>query len=57
VEDLSFGQSRCIALAPGVRTLVSTPGIRPPDALELLKQSLAKHAIDPAAPWKSKEHG
>lgn len=57
LEDLSFGQSRCIALAPGVRTLVSTPGIRPPGALELLKQSLAKHAIDPAAPWKCKEHG
>jgi len=47
----SFGQSRCAALAPGVRTLLAKPRIAEA-ALGVLKQSLRDHGIDPARPWE-----
>ena len=47
----SFGQSRCAALAEGVRTLLTHRCIESSEAIELLKQSLRNRAIDPAKPW------
>jgi hypothetical protein len=47
----SFGQSRCLALAPGVRALLATAHAGSGDAIALLKQGLRAAGIDPARPW------
>ena len=51
VHTQSFGQSRCVALAAGVRNLVARARIRTSEAVALLKQSLRARAIDPTRPW------
>ena len=51
---LSFGQTRCRALADGVLKLVRHPTTRTgANALSLLVQALADHGIDPICPWRS----
>ena len=50
-QTQSFGQSRCVALADGVRKLIARTDIETSEAIALLKQCLHAHAIDPAKPW------
>jgi hypothetical protein len=47
----SFGQSRCMALADGVRALLARRDAGMSEGIVLLKQSLQGHAIDPGRPW------
>jgi hypothetical protein len=47
----SFGQSRCVVLAEGVRTMLARTDIETSEAIALLKQCLLARAIDPAKPW------
>ena len=51
VQTQSFGQSRCVALAEGVRDLVVQARINTSESVALLKRSLRARAIDPAKPW------
>lgn len=53
----SFGQSRCVALAQGVRALLARPNIEAPEAVALLKHSLRACAIDPSTPWACDRDG
>lgn len=48
----SFGQSRCLALAEGVLTLIARRHLKPSSAVEVLKRSLSSHGVDPSRPWE-----
>jgi HopA1 effector protein family len=54
-ETQSFGQSRCLALVPGVlAVLVRRPRSRK-QGLSLLAESLEKNGINPTQPWVSRK--
>jgi hypothetical protein len=49
----SFGQSRCLALVPGVLAVISRHPRSRRQGLSLLTRSLRKNGVDPAQPWLS----
>jgi HopA1 effector protein family len=51
-DGTSFGESRCRALAPGVRKLLSRPARSTADSLLVLAEALRAAAIDPRQPWR-----
>ena len=52
-ETQSFGQSRCMALVPGVLAVLDRHPRSRKQALSLLTNSLRKNGVDPTQPWLS----
>jgi HopA1 effector protein family len=51
-DGMSFGESRCRALAPGVRALLGRPAGSAQGSLLVLAEALRAAGIDPARPWR-----
>jgi HopA1 effector protein family len=51
-DGMSFGESRCRALAPGVRALLGRPAGSAKGSLLVLAEALRAAGIDPARPWR-----